>query len=114
MKYEDMSITDFLNLSSQSSDEMGSLGGGKMVDYETGHYFDVRDEDTALFIASARSIVEHLCKRLREQQSQMKQINMIASDTLHSLHYGTLEKPVLQNLFSDIRDYSKNGKDENS
>lgn len=66
-QYKDMSISDFLNLASQSSDEMGSLGGGKMVDYETGHYFDVRDEETAVFVASARNMVEELCKRLNRQ-----------------------------------------------
>lgn len=75
--YNDMSITDFLNYASESSDEMASLGGGKMVDYETGKYFDVRDEQTAVFVASARNMVEELCKRLNKQTAQLAEMQKI-------------------------------------
>lgn len=65
--YSDMSISDFLDYASASSDEMASLGNGRMVDYETGKHFDVKDEETAVFVASARNMVEELCKRLRDK-----------------------------------------------
>lgn len=106
-QYKDMGITDFLNLASESSDEMASLGKGSMVDYETGQHFQVRDEETAIFVASARNMVEELCKRLNKQNERLQTIHSIAYDALHSMHYGEVEKPELQNLLKDIRDYSK-------
>ena len=73
--YNDMSISDFLDYASASSDEMASLGGGNMVDYETGKYFEVRDEQTAVFVASARNMVEELCKRNSNQKAIIEMLN---------------------------------------
>ena len=60
----EITLKQFADLARNSSGELGSLSDGQMVDYETGRYFHVSDEDTALFLASAREIVLELVKRL--------------------------------------------------
>lgn len=62
--YREISLKQFADLARNSSDELGSMSDGLMCDYESGKYFQVPDEDTALFLASAREIVLELVKRL--------------------------------------------------
>ena len=62
--YRELTLKQFADLARNSSNELGSMSDGQMVDYETGKYFQVSDEDTALFLASAREIVLELVKRL--------------------------------------------------
>lgn len=62
--YREITLKQFADLARNSSNELGSMSDGQMCDYETGKYFQVSDEDTALFLASAREIVLELVKRL--------------------------------------------------
>jgi hypothetical protein len=68
-EYTDMTLTELENAALLSSPELGSLSGGRMINYETGKPFLVCDEDTAVFIASARSIVLELIRRIRSLES---------------------------------------------
>jgi len=62
--YREITLKQFIDLAKESSSELGSMSDGLMCDYETGKYFQVSDEQTALFLASARSIVLELTRRL--------------------------------------------------
>lgn len=65
-EYKDMTLVDFANLARHSSPELGSLGKGWLVNYDTGKQSDIAgDEDTAIFLASAREMVLELVKRLQ-------------------------------------------------
>jgi hypothetical protein len=64
--YEDMSLQDFADYARNSSPELGSLGDGWLINYETGEQSKVAgDEPTAIFLASAREMVLELVRRLQ-------------------------------------------------
>lgn len=62
--YREITLKQFADLARDSSSELGSMSDGLMCDYESGKYFQVSDEDTALFLASAREITLELIRRL--------------------------------------------------
>lgn len=68
--YQDISTNQLEHYAEISSSELASLGRGHMIDYETGQQFQVCNEDTALFLASARSIVLELIRRVRQQKDE--------------------------------------------
>lgn len=63
-QYAEMTLKQFADLARNSCAELGSMSNGLMVNYETGKYFQVADEETALFLASSREMVLELVKRL--------------------------------------------------
>jgi hypothetical protein len=69
MDYQDTSLAQFEHYATISSAELASLGHGLMIDYETGYSFIVGDEETALFLASARAIVLELIRRIQRLES---------------------------------------------
>lgn len=71
-EYSEMKDIEFLNYAIDSSPELASLGGGLMCDYETGYKWQVIDEETALFLASAREIVIELVSRLGEMRGRLQ------------------------------------------
>lgn len=60
----EFTLRQLVDLANESSAELGNLGGGLLVDYESGARYQF-DESTAAFLASARSIVMELARRLR-------------------------------------------------
>jgi hypothetical protein len=106
--YNDMSISDFLDYASASSDEMASLGNGRMIDYETGKYFEVKDEETAVFVASARNMLEELCKRNSNQKAIIEMLNAKIQETapLHA------EIERLKAALAEARDFIQDSKEE--
>lgn len=67
--YHELTLSEIADLARKSSGELGSLADGAIVDYETGIYYRVPDEDTALFLASARPIVLELIRRINEEST---------------------------------------------
>jgi hypothetical protein len=63
----EFTLRQLVDYATFSSSELGDLGGGNLIDYESGktYYFDA---ETATFLASARSIVLELARRLRESE----------------------------------------------
>lgn len=64
--YTKMTLKEFIDLARNSSPELGSLGYGWLINYETGERGLIGDEETAIFLASAREIVLELVRRLQE------------------------------------------------
>ena len=71
MDYSDFTDMELLDLAIASSSELASLGGGLMIDYESDTQWVVPDEETALFLASARPIVEELISRIGELRGKL-------------------------------------------
>lgn len=70
-EYKDMTLKDFADYARNSSAELGSLGNGAMINYESGEMSDMAgDEATAIFLASAREMVLELVGRLRKIEAQ--------------------------------------------
>lgn len=67
-EYKDIDLSELALLAEKSSSELGAMDGGVLVDYETGASIAFVDKDTAMFVASSRSIVLELVRRLREFQ----------------------------------------------
>lgn len=66
-EYKDLPPKSIYDLTLASSAELGALGNGVLIDYETGQRYQF-DQDTAMFLASARSIVLHLIHRLHSDE----------------------------------------------
>lgn len=62
--FEKMDLKTMIDLAKESSSELAWILGAHMIDYETGHQFDAPNTETAAFIASARSIVLELARRV--------------------------------------------------
>lgn len=62
-EYKDIPTQELLDLATESSSELGSLGK-LLFDYETGNAITMISEQSAMFLASARSIVLELVRRL--------------------------------------------------
>lgn len=62
---KDASLKEFIDLATESSSELGWLDQNSIIDYESGKTVDFGDQETAKFIASARSIVLELARRLQ-------------------------------------------------
>lgn len=69
-EYCDLTLKQMVDLATNSNSELGAMSGGQLVDFETGKYYQFSDEDTAMFIASARSIVLELAKRIRQLERE--------------------------------------------
>ncbi len=69
-EYSDLSLKQMVDLAKNSCSELGAMSGGQLVDYETGKYYHFADEDTAMFIASARSIVLELARRIQQLERE--------------------------------------------
>ena len=63
-QYKDMTPQEFLQYAEKSSHELGSLGGGWVIDYETGRKYQMDSEDTAIFVSSAPFMIKELVDRL--------------------------------------------------
>lgn len=55
----------FVELASLSNEELGAIDD-RIIDYNTGKYIEGFDKDTALFIASARTIVDQLVRYIHQ------------------------------------------------
>lgn len=64
-EYQDIPLKDFVDLAKESSDELGSLGNGVLIDYSSGHHDHFAEDDTPRFLSSARSIVLEMAKRIQ-------------------------------------------------
>lgn len=71
--YCTLPLKAFVDLARESSDELGSLGGGLLTNYENGRLLKVVDEPTALFLASARGIVLELARRVIELERECEE-----------------------------------------
>lgn len=69
-EYCDLTLKQMVDLAKNSCSELGTMSDGQLVDYETGKYYQFADADTAMFIASARSIVLELAKRIRQLERE--------------------------------------------
>lgn len=58
-------LKTFVDLAKESSGEIGALGDGILINYETGKTVDFVDKETAMFLASAREIVLEMAKRIQ-------------------------------------------------
>lgn len=61
----DMELKVFVDLAKNSSGEIGALGNGVLINYETGKSVQFVDEETAMFLASAREIVLEMARRIQ-------------------------------------------------
>lgn len=62
--YETMTAADFDEIAESLSAEWGSLGGGDLIDYETGKHYQLPSEEAAMFLASAHFMLKAMIKRL--------------------------------------------------
>lgn len=65
-EYKDLTLEEIMDYATKSSSELASIGDD-LVNYETGQQWFFADEDTTLFLASARPLVIELVRRLRER-----------------------------------------------
>lgn len=69
-EYSDIPLEAFVNLATDSSDELGDLGKGVLIDYESGKSFHFAEADTPKFLASARSIVLEMARRIQQLERE--------------------------------------------
>lgn len=70
LDYSDIALEVFVNLAKESSSELGSLGNGVLIDYESGKHFHFSEDDTPKFLSSARSIVLELARRIQQLERE--------------------------------------------
>ena len=75
-EYKDLPPKSIYDLTLASSAELGALGNGILIDYETGQRYQF-DQDTAMFLASARTIVLHLIHRLYSDD-ELNETNLVS------------------------------------
>lgn len=63
MDYKDMPLDRFVNLARESSDELGAHDN-TLWNHQSGNNWTMDDPETALFLASARSITLELIRRI--------------------------------------------------
>lgn len=90
-EYKDIPLKQMVDLAKNSSSELGAVGGRRIVDYENGRTFEASDEETALFIASARSIVLELARRIQAIENPHSHLSMVQWEILEAaqLEWGT-------------------------
>lgn len=69
-EYSDLPLEKMAALAKDSCPELGHIDGGRVIDYETGKWYEFADEETGLFVASARSIVLELARRIRQLERE--------------------------------------------
>lgn len=63
--YETMTAEDYDAIAESLSAEWGSLGGGELIDYETGKRYQLPSEEAAMFLSSAHFMLKAMIKRLK-------------------------------------------------
>lgn len=65
-EYNNIPLEALVDLAKESSSELGSLGNGALIDYESGTHFQFSEDETPKFLSSARSIVLELARRIQQ------------------------------------------------
>lgn len=84
MNIKQIPLIELVNLANESSSELGDMGGGVLIDYESGKTFYGFDIHTATFLASAREIVLELARRIRELEQPYSGLSINQWKTLRA------------------------------
>lgn len=69
-RIEDVPLEKFVDWAKDSCPELGCVGDCTVIDYETGARYFFADHETAQFVASARTIVLELARRLQASEDR--------------------------------------------
>ena len=105
-EYNDTPLKEFVDLATDSSSELGWLDQNSIIDYESGKTIDFGDQETAKFLASARSIVLELARRLRAIENPFGHLSKVQLEILthaqsdYGMSIGTWEETKLRQAFN--------------
>lgn len=103
--YKTIDLMELVNLAQNASGEIGALSDGTLINYETGQQVYFVDENTALFLASAREIVLELARRIRAIENPYGHLSKLQWDILmaarseYGTSVGTWEETKLRQAF---------------